>query len=208
MDVIREQAQLAGDEVRVFGVAGPGGDVDDVEGVVDEVADVDELGKDESLGRVGGGERQLVGRVAFCGREAVQAELHVLGVSYKFGCMVGGEGWPYTSDYPRANAGDEAFEAVGAWGGDHEGGPGLLRGEQSNAFLETGLQGRQRLLEGFEEPFQLSCCGGLFFLVKLGWCDGRPDRGRHRGRRMSVALPGRAERKGREPALESFTDVM
>ncbi len=46
LDVVEEEPQLAGNEVRFVGVARPGADVDDVEGLVDEVADGDELLQD------------------------------------------------------------------------------------------------------------------------------------------------------------------
>ncbi len=55
LDVVEEEPQLAGDEVRVVGVARPGADVDDIEGLIDEVADGDELVQDQrGCGRCGG----------------------------------------------------------------------------------------------------------------------------------------------------------
>jgi hypothetical protein len=55
LDVVEEEPQLAGDEFRVVGVARPGADVDDIEGLIDEVADGDELVQDQrGCGRCGG----------------------------------------------------------------------------------------------------------------------------------------------------------
>ena len=50
LDEVEEEAELAGDEVGVVGVAGPGADVDDVEGLVQQVADQGQLGEDEGWG--------------------------------------------------------------------------------------------------------------------------------------------------------------
>ena len=71
---------MAGDEICVVGIAGPGADVDDVEGLVDEVADGGELveyergsgGKSGQVQRVGGGGAE--------GWKCGEADVDVLGV--------------------------------------------------------------------------------------------------------------------------------
>lgn len=69
---------MAGDEVCVVGVAGPGADVDDVEGLVDQVADGDELVENEKgCGRCGG-EVEAIGCCAAWWGECWQAEVDVL----------------------------------------------------------------------------------------------------------------------------------
>ena len=72
-DVVMQEPELARDEGRGAGVAGPGGDVDDVEGLDDEIADGEEVGEDEGIGDVEG-----VGCGAAGGREAREAEVDVL----------------------------------------------------------------------------------------------------------------------------------
>lgn len=56
VDRVGQEAELAGDERAVFGVAGVGGDVDDIEGLVEEGEEGGELGEGE-----GGGDAEGVG---------------------------------------------------------------------------------------------------------------------------------------------------
>ena len=79
LDQVEQQAELAGDEVCVVSVAGPGADVDDVEGLVDEVADGCELGEDERRGGGESGKVEGVGGGGAQGRECRKADMDVLG---------------------------------------------------------------------------------------------------------------------------------
>ena len=69
---------MAGDEVGVVGVAGPGAGVDDVEGLVDQVADRGELREDEGGGGGEAGEVEGVGGGGAEGGECREADVDVL----------------------------------------------------------------------------------------------------------------------------------
>ncbi len=47
LDVVKQQPQLAGYEIRIVRITSPGADIDDVQRLIDEVADGDELIEDE-----------------------------------------------------------------------------------------------------------------------------------------------------------------
>lgn len=74
IDRVGQEAELAGDEGAIFGVAGVGGDVDDVEGLVEEGEESGELGEGEW-----GGYSEGVGGEGAGRGEGGEAEGYVLG---------------------------------------------------------------------------------------------------------------------------------
>ena len=163
-DGVLQQSELAGDEGRVVGVAGPDGDVDDVQRLVDALDDADQLRQDDTRRRVGVGQRQSVPGSSSRRCHAGQTELHVLPTRSAAGDRTRDCPTPVDEDAPNTyrphdpcpDPRDKAFEHVGAMGRDDQGRAQLTWRQQGRAFLEADSDGGEARLQRAQQPIELS----------------------------------------------------